>query len=256
MAGRSRRHHRCPKPRVPNVGINPLEGACLSFCQAAWRSRARDNLKRETRNPDLASDRTKAPSPPATSIRQAHKDLTRARIADSARECFYAKGVEETSLEDIARGAGIRRPTVYLHFSNKNAILAELLSQNLAQVRSLYSQLGDPGLIDVAHVRRWLDSYVRILSRNREAMRLFQIAMSIDESSRALVEDYRNDVVAALGQRFPAFLNDNATCRAAAFMMIVKVDFVADAAAQQTGAFDYRAGLDLVAAEFVRMLEG
>lgn len=202
----------------------------------------------------MASDQSTASTSPAKSIRQAHKDLTRARIADAARQCFYDKGVEETSLEDIARAAGIRRPTVYLHFSNKNAILGELLSQNLSQVRGLYRQLAKLESLDIKDVRRWLDSYVRVLSRNRQAMRLFQIALSVDESSRALVEDYRNDVVAALGDRFPAFLNDDPIRRAAAFMMIVKIDFVADAAARKTRAFDYRAGLDLVAAEFREML--
>lgn len=202
----------------------------------------------------MASRRSTASSIPAKSIRQAHKDLTRARIAEAARNCFYEKGVEDTSLGDIARAAGIRRPTVYLHFSNKNAILGELLSQNLSQVLGIYGQLPDPESLDVSGVRGWLDSYVRVLSRNRDAMRLFQIAMSIDESSQTLVEDYRNEVVVSLGERFPAFLDNDPIRRAAAFMMVVKLDFVADAAARKTSAFDYGAGLDLVAEEFCRML--
>lgn len=188
------------------------------------------------------------------SIRQAHKDLTRARIAEAARQCFYDKGVAETSFEDIATASGVRRATIYLHFANKNAILTELLAQNLDEVYRLYERIAGLPVHDARSVRKWLDGYVRMLSRNRQAMRLFQTAMAIDETSRELIERYRVRVVDMLAARYPAFAGDDMRGRAAAFMMIVAIDFVADAAAQRTTAFDHDAAMDLVASDLSRML--
>jgi AcrR family transcriptional regulator len=188
------------------------------------------------------------------SIRQAHKDLTRARIAEAARQCFYDKGVGETSFEDIAVAAGVRRATVYLHYANKNAILAELLSHNLEEVRRIYERLCALGAHDVASVRKWMESYVRALVRHREAMRLFQIAMATDDSVRVMIEDYREAVVRSLGQRFAAFAPEAGRAHAAAVLMVVKIDFVADAAAQPAPRLEAAAAIDLVAEELSAML--
>lgn len=189
-----------------------------------------------------------------TSIRQAHKELTRARIAEAARTCFYDKGVGETSFEDIAVAAGVRRATVYLHYANKNAILAELLSHNLEEVRRIYERLCGLGAYDVASLRKWLESYVRALVRHREAMRLFQIAMATDDSVRVMIEDYREAVVRSLGTRFAAFAPESGRVHAAAVLMVVKIDFVADAAAQPAPRLEAAAAIDLVAEELSAML--
>jgi len=195
------------------------------------------------------------PAPAARpSIRQAHKDMTRARIAEAARQCFYEKGVGDTSFEDIASAAGVRRATVYLHFANKSAILAELLSRNLEEVRLIYERLRALGSHDVASVRKWLESYVRALVRHRQAMRLFQIAMATDDSVRVMIEDYRESVVRSLGESFAGFAPEKGRGHAAAVLMVVKVDFVADAAAQLSPRLEVAAALDLVAEELSAML--
>lgn len=195
------------------------------------------------------------PAPSARpSIRQAHKDLTRARIAEAARQCFYEKGVSETSFEDIASAAGVRRATVYLHYANKSAILAELLSRNLEEVRLIYERLCRLPSYDVANVRKWLEGYVRALIRHRQAMRLFQIAMAADDSVRVMIEDYRESVVRSLGRSFTSFSSEAGRAHAAAVLMVVKIDFVADAAAQTSPRLAVAAAIDLIAEELSSML--
>lgn len=44
---------------------------------------------------------------------------TRERLLDAAEELFLAKGVSRTSLEEIARHAGLTRGALYWHFRNK-----------------------------------------------------------------------------------------------------------------------------------------
>lgn len=193
-------------------------------------------------------------SAPRPSIRQAHKDLTRLRIAEAARACFYEKGVTETSFEEIAARAGVRRATVYLHFANKNAILAELLSQNLDEVRRIYARLLTMPRHDAAAVRTWLGSYVRAIASHRQALRLFQVAVAADDTVRHLIETYREDVLRSLGSRFPAFAAPTGRLHAIALLMIVEIDFIADAAAQVPPRVEVAATLDLLAERLSAML--
>ena len=55
-------------------------------------------------------------------------ELTRAErkrraIADAATEAFLANGYKRTSMDDIARLAGVSKQTIYLHFGDKERLL-------------------------------------------------------------------------------------------------------------------------------------
>ncbi|MBO9446483.1 TetR/AcrR family transcriptional regulator [Ruegeria sp. R14_0] len=54
------------------------------------------------------------------------EDTRQKAILDSAFQAFATYGFRKTSMDDIARGAGMSRPAVYLHFKNKEAIVAKL----------------------------------------------------------------------------------------------------------------------------------
>lgn len=51
---------------------------------------------------------------------------TRERLLDAAGDMFSEKGVTKTSLEDIAKAAGVTRGAVYWHFKNKTDLVDAL----------------------------------------------------------------------------------------------------------------------------------
>jgi AcrR family transcriptional regulator len=60
-----------------------------------------------------------------------HKALTRRDILEAAIGLFRAQGYNETSLGDIASHVGIGRTTLYEYFADKEAILVNLVQQEL-----------------------------------------------------------------------------------------------------------------------------
>ncbi|MBE2999977.1 helix-turn-helix transcriptional regulator [Nocardiopsis sp. HNM0947] len=52
-------------------------------------------------------------------------------ILDAARTCVEAFGVRRTTLTDVARRAGVSRPTVYRRWPDVTALVADLLTREL-----------------------------------------------------------------------------------------------------------------------------
>ena len=56
----------------------------------------------------------------------------RERILAAARELFLRQGLRATSMEAIAKGAGMAKPTLYAEFSDKDAVFLAILEQLVA----------------------------------------------------------------------------------------------------------------------------
>ena len=71
---------------------------------------------------------------PPSSRRAQQKEETRAQLLMAAREAFAAHGFEGTTIRDIARRADVATGTVFVHFPDKSALLAEVFHAQLEEV--------------------------------------------------------------------------------------------------------------------------
>ena len=61
--------------------------------------------------------------------RQQNRILRERRILDAALEVFSQKGFVGASMDDIAAGAGLTKPTLYQYFPSKDELFTAMMTQ-------------------------------------------------------------------------------------------------------------------------------
>lgn len=142
------------------------------------------------------------PVKPRPTYRQLQAQATRERIAEAARRLFGADGYGATSMEAIARGAGVAPRTVYTAFGTKREILSLICERWLEQAgaRELAGQVfaeRDP-LRRLRGAAHWL----RVLySAGFDVVLIFEAATDESPETRALLRSKlagRNEVMDAM----------------------------------------------------------
>ena len=80
-------------------------------------------------------------------IRERKKADTRRALVDAASELFAERGVQATTMDDIAQAAGMSRTSVFNYFGHKEMILCEIGARYVSEIAS---PLQDNGAVDPA----------------------------------------------------------------------------------------------------------
>jgi AcrR family transcriptional regulator len=99
---------------------------------------------------------------------------TRAEIRVAALDLFAERGVDATSLREIAERIGITKAALYYHYASKDALLADLVDPMFVELRELGDELEgqDVDASDEAAVRAVVERFWELCLRNRQVIRL------------------------------------------------------------------------------------
>ncbi|MDV8070689.1 TetR/AcrR family transcriptional regulator [Rhodococcus sp. IEGM 1366] len=130
--------------------------------------------------PSLERKTERMAPPYQPSLRQAQKSLTRNRLLDAAVEVLSTSPTLDTTVDEIARAAGVTRATLYAHFPNKAEIIRGLAERLYALGDEVYSELGVLPRWTPETIRAWLEAVeskwrdqaadIRVLSASGTAM--------------------------------------------------------------------------------------
>jgi AcrR family transcriptional regulator len=139
-------------------------------------------------------------SPPTR--RRLTAEERRAGILDAALAVFSARGYHASSIDDIAREAGISKALIYEHFDSKQGLYGDLLEQNANELfeRLASSLAGVEVESGAARLASGLDAFFSFVEERRDAWRILFRDVSDPETSAALdrVVEQVTVVVAAL----------------------------------------------------------
>jgi AcrR family transcriptional regulator len=150
----------------------------------------------------------------------------RAEILDAALQVFGQYGYRRTSMDDVAREAGIAKGTIYLSFTSKEEVfqaLSERLSQRMLAGAEAASHRPGPTADKLAAMHAaWFGTYAETISRSPHAAEL------LDAKHRLSA-----DLVADAASRYKRLVRDVLTDAAVAGELDLEpVGLTADTAAE------------------------
>lgn len=96
------------------------------------------------------------------------RSATRAGICGAASTLFFERGFTAVTMDEIAKAAGIRRSTLYLHFRDKEEILTAIAEDYVAKLRPVVAQL--PGPVPTGEeIATWVGMFANFVSGERAA---------------------------------------------------------------------------------------
>ena len=116
------------------------------------------------------------------------------RILDAARRCVLEYGVRKTTLVEVARRAGVSRPTVYRRWADTSTLLADLITREFrATVSDVLLEGTDArsrlvhGLVEGARRIREHELFVKVFTADAELF-LTYIVNRLGRSQRDVLE--------------------------------------------------------------------
>jgi len=101
---------------------------------------------------------------------------TRGRILDAAERVFSRRGVSRTSLDDVARAAGVTRGAIYWHFKDKADLFGAMLGRVALPMEEMLQRTSEAAGDDpLAHVRGRSVAVLRKVVGDARARRVFDV---------------------------------------------------------------------------------
>jgi TetR/AcrR family acrAB operon transcriptional repressor len=101
---------------------------------------------------------------------------TRNAILDAAELAFNERGVSRTSLDDIARAAGVTRGAIYWHFANKAELLDAMLGRVTLPMEEMVARSEERAATDpLGYIRECMETVLLKVATDARTRRVFEI---------------------------------------------------------------------------------
>ena len=128
---------------------------------------------------------------------------------DLARDVFWQKGFQSTSLDDITAATGLAKPSLYAAFGDKNALFLKVLDRYHERIIANAQRILNEGPSARGAIERWLTGFVPFCSGVRGSRGCLSINTAADGTSdqkevRKKVERFNRKLEELLRKRLRA----------------------------------------------------
>ena len=130
-------------------------------------------------------------------------------VLDLARDVFWEKGFQGTSLDDITAATGLAKPSLYAAFGDKNALFLNILDRYHARLIANAERVINDGPSAREAILRWLNGFVPFCSGVKGSRGCLSVNTSADsvfaqKDVRTRIEGFNRGLEALLRKRLRA----------------------------------------------------
>src|SRR5678815_4116842 len=107
-------------------------------------------------------------------------DYRRQQILNAACRSFARHGLHATTVDQIARAAGVAKGTVYLYYRSKEDLLGHALTEGIAGLRTETLPIITSDAPLEARLRRFLGAMIAFFNRRRDLIELYQSELTAE----------------------------------------------------------------------------
>lgn len=116
---------------------------------------------------------------------------TRGKLLEAAARLFTERGYLNTTLNDVAKEAGVSLPTIYQYFADRNDIVATLAADHALRMLQAGADDWKPTAGRLG-LRRAIAALVTLYAESSPFFSLWQVASHVDERLAGLRRDFEN----------------------------------------------------------------
>jgi AcrR family transcriptional regulator len=131
------------------------------------------------------------------------RTATRAGICAAAGALFFESGFTSVTMDEIAKATDIRRSTLYLHFRDKEEILAAIAEDYVKKLRRVVAQLPRP-VPTHEEIVTWVGAFADFVIGERAATEVL-VSLSHLPSAPAAAIAFGQEMKQMMGERLAAF---------------------------------------------------
>lgn len=127
---------------------------------------------------------------------------TREKLIEVARQLFAHKGIENTTMNDIANASDKGRRTIYTYFKNKKEIYNAVIEQESEQMVSQLREILQLNISPVEKLRRFLEIRFALISdfisQGESIKRFFGLDIKRVEKIRKLASEKEHEILQSI----------------------------------------------------------